>query len=181
MRVIHLKDFVTTGKFDQIEVGKSTKEDVIALMGDDYDFADCDDTQIIKYGWYEFFYWTESEIIFGIQNDHLQYDCGNHDEMINYENDRIKIDNWFLEVNKDATFSEVIKIIENEGVDYELDKQKFEGALEYVKLENGVTIDFSDELVSWVYDKKEDEWDMKIDPIKIQGDYVLIGIRFFKF
>jgi len=70
------------------------KNDVITLMRNDFDFGDFDESQIIKYGWYEFFYWTENEIIFAIQNDHLQYDCINHDEMINYENDSIKIDNW---------------------------------------------------------------------------------------
>jgi len=57
----------------------------------------------------------------------------------------------------------------------------FEGALEYIKLTNGITIDFSDELISWVYDEKEDEWDIKKDPIYNQDDYVLVGIRLFKF
>lgn len=181
MRIIHLKDFITKGKFGPIEVGKSTKDDVIALMGDNYAFLDCEDTQIIKYNGYEFFYWTESKILFGIQNDHLQYDCGNHDEMIQYENDQVKIDTWFLEANKDVTFSEIIKIIEDEKISYKLDKARYEGALEYIRLVNGVTIDFSDELVSWNYDEKEEDWSMKIDPIKHQRKYVLVGIRLFEF
>ena len=181
MKVIELKSFIKTGDFDKIRVGTSTKQDVIDLMGDDFDFGDCGRSQIIKYGWYEFFYWTKTEVVFAIQNDHLMFDGSNHGEMIEYKNDRIKIDNWFLEVNKNITFSKVIEILKCENIQYELEKFNFEGALEYIKLASGVTFDFHDELTTWTYNESEDEWDMKNEPIKNQQDYILNGIRLFKY
>lgn len=181
MKVIELEKFIKTGNFDKIKVGTSTKQDVIDLMGNDYDFGDCGETQIIKYGWYEFFYWTQSKIVFGIQNDHLQFDCSNHDEMIEYENDYIKVDNWFLEGNKSTTFSEVIRILKSENIQYEFEKQNFDGALEYLKLDNGITIDFNNEMTNWVYNKSENEWNIKSKLIKNQQDYILNGIRLFKY
>lgn len=180
MKVIELKSFIKTGKFDIIQIGKSTKQDVINLMGNNFDLGDCGETQIIKYGWYEFFYWTESEIIFAIQNDHLQFDCANHNEMIEYENDRIKIDNWFLEVNKNITFSKVIEFLNSEQIKYKLAKQNVEGALEYIKLSNGIIIDFVNELTTWTYADSKDEWNMKHELIKNQHDYILNGIRLFE-
>lgn len=181
MKVIELKNFLKTGTFDKIKVGVSTKRDVIDLMGKDFDFGDCGETQIIKYGWYEFFYWTKSEIIFAIQNDHLQFDCSNHNEMIEYQNEKIKIDNWFLKVNKNITFSEIIQILKNENIKYILEKENFDGALEYLKLQNGITIDFDNELTTWFQNESKDGWEIKNEPIKNQQDYILNGIRLFKY
>ena len=82
MKTIQLREFVKTGQFGTISIG-STKADLVNSPGEEFDFVDCGETQLIKYGWYEFFYWTESELIFGIQNDHLQADCVNHKEMLN--------------------------------------------------------------------------------------------------
>lgn len=181
MKVIELKNFIKTGEFDTIQIGKSTKQEVIKLMGTNFDFVDCGESQIIKYGWYEFFYWTKSEIVFAIQNDHLQFDCSNHNEMIEYQNESIKIDNWFLTVNKNVTFSEIIEILKRENIHYELEKHNFDGDLEYIRLNNGITIDFDNELTSWIYNKSKDEWDMKNNLIKNQQDYILNGIRLFKY
>jgi len=181
MKIIKLKNFIKTGNFDKIKVGTSTKKDVIDLMGNDFEFGDFGETQIIKYGWYEFFYWTKNEIIFGIQNDHLQFDCSNHNEMISYKGNNIEIDNWFLKVDNNIKFSEILEILKAEKIQYELEKDNFEGALEYIKLRNGITIDFDNELTTWTYDKKEDEWDMINEPIKHQKDYILNGIRRFEY
>lgn len=181
MKVIELKNFIKTGDFDKIKVGISTKQDIIDLMGRDYDLGDCGETQIIKYGWYEFFYRTESEIVFAIQNDHLQFDCSNHKEMIEYQNENIKIDNWFLQTNKNIKFSEIIRILESEKIEYELEKQNFDEALVYLKLQNGITIDFTNELRSWIHNESDDEWEMKRELIKNQQDHILNGIRLFKY
>ena len=75
-------------------------------MGSNYGFGDFDETHIMKYGWYEFFSWSDSEIVYAKQNDHLQFDCTNHNEMIEYENEKVRIDTWFLQVNKNTTFFE---------------------------------------------------------------------------
>lgn len=181
MKRIELKEFIKTGEFDKIRIGISSKKDVIDLMGNDYDFGDFGDTQIIKYGWYEFFYWTESEIIFGIQNDHLQFDGPYHEDMIEYQNDHVQVDYWFLKVNENVTFSEVLEILNEENLQYQFEKQSFEGAVEYLKLDSGITIDFETELTSWTYDELKGEWDRQSEPIKDQKDYILNGIRHFKY
>ncbi|AFM05582.1 hypothetical protein Fleli_3251 [Bernardetia litoralis DSM 6794] len=181
MKIIYLKEFIKTGKFATLEVGVSSKKDVINLMGNDFAFADFGDTQIIKYGCYEFFYWTEDEIIFAIQNDHLQFDCSNHTEMINYENKNVKIDTWFLEEKKNITFEKIIEIIEKENINYKLERKNYKEALEYIQLENGITIDFCNEETTWVYEKAIKEWKMKTKLIDGQKDYILNGIRFFDY
>jgi hypothetical protein len=79
---ISLKEFLKTGEFGPIKVGISTKNDVLEQLGEHDGIGDFDDTQIIRYGWYEIFYWTNSEIVYAIQNDHLQYDCINHNEIM---------------------------------------------------------------------------------------------------
>jgi len=179
MRTIKLKNFIVTGEFDKIKVGVSTKQDVIDLMGNDFEFGDFGESKIIKYGWYEFFYWRNNEQVFGIQNDHLQFDCFNHNEMINYQNENITIDNWSLENDKNIDFQTIIKIIKKEKIEYKLDIDNFEGAIKYVKLSNGITIDFDNELTTWTYNKSEDEWDIKNEIIEKQEDYILNGIRLF--
>ena len=181
MKVIDLKKFIETGDFDRIKVGSSTKQDLINLMGSDFDFADLGDTQLLKYGWYEFFCWTDSEIVCGIQNDHVQFDCSNHNEMIEFKNEHVIINNWFLQVNKNITFSKIINILKNENIQYKLKKKNFDGSLEYIKLNNGITFDFDNELTTWTYNESEDEWDMKNEVIKNQKDYILNGIRLFKY
>lgn len=181
MKVVKLEDFIKTGNFANIKIGTSTKHDVIDLMGHDFDFGDFGENQIIKYGWYEFFYWTKTEIVFAIQNDHLQFDCSNHHEMIEYKNNNISIDNWFLEVNKNCTFSEVIDVLEKEGLPYKLKRQAFKGALEYIELANGITLDFDNELTIWLHNDSEDNWEMKNELIESQKDYVLNGIRLFRY
>ena len=67
----------------------------------------------------------------------------------------------------------MIKILESEKIQYELDKQNFDGALKFLKLQNGITMEFDNEY--------EDEWDMKKEPIKNQQDYILKGIKLFKY
>jgi hypothetical protein len=119
MTTIHLKEFIKTGQFGTISIG-STKADVVNAFGKKFDFADCGETQIIKYGWYEFFYWTESELVFGIQNDHLQADCSNHKEMIDYKSKLWTIDKWFLQVNKNITLRQVEGFLTAEGISFEI-------------------------------------------------------------
>ncbi len=162
MKIICLKNFIKTAKFDQLEVGVSTKQDVIHLMGDDFDFGDFGKSQIIKYGWYEFFYWTKNEKIFAIQHDHLLIDSSG-----NYTNDYVSIDSWFLDANKIFTLGEITKILKNEHIEYKLEKQNFKDAIAYIRLSNGITIDF-------------DEFDMQDRLIEDPAQYMLNGIRLFK-
>jgi hypothetical protein len=181
MKTIYLKDFIKTGVFGDIVVGKSTKSDVISLMGPDFDFGDCGETHIIKYAWYEFFYWTDSEVVHGIQNDHVQFDCTNHDEQIVYANDQVKIDTWFLKVGQNIKQYEVIALLEQEGVSYELKKYDNDYQNDELWLTNGLTLDFDESVTTWVEDEDDDEWGRVVTPIEDPKDYILNGIRLFRF
>lgn len=66
MTIIYLKDFVLTGQFGPVKLGMS-KEEMIQVLGQpdddiDYDTGSCG----LYYGWYEFFYFKDSEKINGI-------------------------------------------------------------------------------------------------------------------
>ncbi|MCH2193139.1 hypothetical protein [Kordia sp.] len=175
MKIISLKHFAETGKFGEIGIG-NLKNDVIEEFGNDFDYYDGGETQIIKYGWYEFFFWSDTKKLFGIQNDHLQADCGNHDEMILFENQKFKVDTWFLEVNKDFTFKEVTEILNNNKTKFKLEVP-YKNEPEIIKFNSNVYFDFSSGFSSW--DGKKDEWcEIKINN---KEDYILNGIRFFDF
>ncbi len=180
MTIIQLKEFVKTGKFGTITIG-STKTDVINLLGNKYSFGDLGETQIIKYGAYEFFYWTETEIIFGIQNDQLQADCSNHKEMINLKNKNYRLDKWFLQNNKNITFGEVIAFLEQESIFFEILPASISNSENVIKcLESNVSFDFVNE-----YDFVELDEKGKVKTSNQyfeteQSKYVLNGIRLFE-
>ncbi len=174
MKTISLKHFAQYGKFDSIAIG-SYKSDVINLLGDDFDFYDDGvETQILKYGWYEFFFWSSTEKLFGIQNDHLQADCINHDEMIEFENQKFKVDNWFLQVGKGFTFREVLSILETQKIEFEI-TELYEDGPGIIKFASGVYLDFSGDISGW--DIEKDQWLDKV--IDDQFEYLLNGIRLF--
>lgn len=181
MNTIDLKEFIRTGKFGTISIG-STKTDVVNELGNKFDFADCGETQIIKYGWYEFFYWTESELIFGIQNDHLQADCTNHKEMIHYKSKLWSIDKWFLEVNRNITFGQVEEYLIREGISYDI-VPAYKGCDENVIkcMQSNVTFDFANEyrLVELNEKGKFRNWKEFIE--NEQSNFVLNGIRLFDY
>lgn len=180
MITISLKRFIETGEFGTIKIG-SKKGEVINILGEDYDYGDCGDSQIIKYGWYEFFYWTENEKIFGIQNDHLQMDCLNHDEMINFKNDNWMIDKWFLKDEENITFGQVKKLLESENIAYKI--EPLYGCEENIIkcINSNVTFDFASEYSIIEFNEKEqpNEW---IEITESEEDnYILNGIRLFKY
>lgn len=86
-----------------------------------------------------------------------------------------------LGANKNITFSEVVEILKNEEIEYEFDKNNHEGALEYIRLVNGITIDFDNELSACIYDDSKGDWDVKSELILNQKDFILNGIRLFKY
>jgi hypothetical protein len=182
MKTIYLRDFVKTAVFGGITVGKSTKSDVIAVMGSDFrPGLSRDEFSSIMYGWYEFFYRTESEVLCGFQNDHLQFGFSNHEEMITYASDSMKIDTWFLEVNKNIKYGEVIAHLREEQIPYKIERDGYEGAIDTIKLSNEVSIDFDDRITTWVHDAESDEWDTLHTQIENPSDHILNGIRLFRY
>lgn len=174
MKTISLKSFAESGKFDSIELGAS-KSEVIMLLGIDFDFHDAGETQILKYGWYEFFFRTDSEKLFGIQNQHLQANCTNHNEMIEFENKNFKIDSWFLTIGKDYKFSDVITILETEVIQFKIEEE-YKNGPKVLKLDSGVYFNFSEGSFTWYADTNNSE---EIT-IENQEDYLLNGIGLFE-
>ncbi|WP_143011393.1 hypothetical protein [Chitinophaga filiformis] len=181
MITIQLKDFIKTGNFGPLTIG-SSKGEILQVFGGTYDLADCGETQIIKYGWYEFFYWTDNEKIFGIQNDHLLADCVNHSEMINFKNRFFTIDKWFLKENKSITFREVIECLEQENIPYNI-VPAYDGCDENIIkcVNSNVTFDFVNEHTFTEVTAKGRFKNRKEIRVAHQLDYVLNGIRLFKY
>jgi hypothetical protein len=182
MTTIQLKEFIKTGKFGTIGIG-STKTDVIKLLGEGFDFADCDETQIIKYGWYEFFYWTNTEKIFGIQNDHLMNDCANHSEMIILENSVCGLDKWFLKENENITFKQISELLAKENIAFVVEPT-YPGCDENIIkcIESNVKFDFA---MGYSYTQMDDNGEFK-DWVEVvlaekEEDAVLNGIRLFEY
>ena len=181
MHTVHLKEFIKTGHFGTITIG-STKADVVNLLGKKFGFGDFGETQIITYGWYEFFYWTETELIFGIQNDHLQADCTHHKEMIDYKSKVWTIDKWFLEVNKNITFRQVEDLLTAESIPFQI-IPAYKGSEEnLIKcIGSHVTFDFAHEYRLVEYTEKGRFKNYKEVVESDQSNFVLNGIRLFSY
>ena len=173
MKTISIKSFAEKGTFGEIGIG-TLKKDVIKFLGTDFDFGDFGETQIIKYGWYEFFFWSDTEKLFGIQNDHLQADCENHNEMILFENDSFEIDTWFLKVNEDFTYSQVIELLNKENIDFKIESGN-EVEPEIIRFKSGTYFDFSEGSFSWNSETNKTYETI----IENKEDYILNGIRLF--
>lgn len=173
MKIISLKSFVESGKFGNIGIG-SLKTDVINELGSDFDYYDSGETEIVKYGWYEFFFWCDTGKLFGIQNDHLQADCSNHDEMILFQNDKFEVDTWFLKVDESFKYEEVIELLKKEQVQYQIViGNKYEP--EIIKFASNVYFDFSEGVLSW--NIENNNW--LETTIEKKEEFLLNGIRIF--
>ena len=181
MTTIQLKEFIKTGKFGSISIG-STKTDIVNVLGKKFEFANCDEAQIIKYGWYEFFYWTETEILFGIQNDHVQADCTNHKEMINYKSKLWTIDKWPLQDNKNMTFGEVEYFLKEENIPYEIIPAYKVSHENVIKCsDSNVAFDFVNEY-SLVEINKNGKFKNQKEFVEgEQHNYILNGIRIIEY
>ena len=175
MTSVKLIEFIKTGCFGTITIG-STKEEVLKELGNNLDIIDCGETHIIYYGWYEFFYWTTTELIFGIQNDHLQANCTNHGEMINFQNNKFKLDNWFLKENKNINFGQVEEVLISNNIEYEI-IPTWKGCDENIIrcVRSNVTFDFVREYRSI---DLSNNWKEQIETE--QSKFILNGIRLFE-
>ncbi len=180
MTTIHLKDFITTGNFGGVTLG-TTKDEIINLLGDDFSFSDFGETKAILFGWYEFFYWTDTEKVLGIQNNHLLADCTNHDEMINFKSKKWQLDKWFLKEFKNITFKDIKDLLTKEGISYQV-QPTYEGCDENIIkcIDSNVTFDFCNNFTSIQLDNKGKTKVLKKVRIENEEDFVLNGIRLFE-
>ena len=181
MQTIYLKEFIKTGNFGEIIVGVSTRDDLIRLLEKNFDFADCGESCIIKYGWYEFFYWSDTKKIFGIQNDHVCADCVNHKEMISFQNRLWKLDTWFLKELSHVTFAQIMNYLRQENIAFEVitfSKYSDEQGIRCV--DSCVTFDFVDEYCTVERTKRKKVKTVKELKVTHQDDFVLNGIRLWE-
>lgn len=181
MITIYLKDFVLSGQFGPVKLGMNRGE-VVQVLGQPDDIIDFDTGSCsLMYGWYEFFYFKDTEKIIGIQNDHLTT-WPNHktlDKIINqhrndiyFENTIFKIDLWFLKIGKDITRKEVKMILNQEAIAYKEIKDGFGNDI--LEFESGVTMDFDDNSGNFVSREPDKPLITNLD------DQLLAGIRQFK-
>lgn len=135
------------------------------------------ETQIIQIlNEYEFFYDTKSGVLSSIQNDHLQADCLNHDESINFKNDKIEIDTWFLKLNQDLTKSDVKKTLKKQEIPFI--EEEYWGS-DIIRFESGVYLDFDDRDGVWAIDEVGTVEKDESVVFQNSENFVLNGIRYF--
>jgi len=182
MITVHLKDFITTGKFGSIHLGM-TIDKVIDILGEPEGITDYKNGHSeIMYAYYEFFYSSKTKILYGIQNNHLatfpNIKTGrvNNKKDICFQNENFVIDIWFLKRNRFLTFEDVVKNLEKEKVIFEIAKNFQNNNV--IKFNSGVTIDFDDlsGLTSYCNDSKKWTWAEKIVD---EGKMILNGIGLY--
>jgi hypothetical protein len=183
MLTISLKDFITTGKFGPIELGM-TIEQVKEILGEPEMWTGPDFTPghgIIVYAWYEFFYFTETRAVYGIQNDHLATMPNpitgrvNNKRDICFTNELFTIDTWFLKKNRYMTYEQVIDRLDKDGISYTMN---WEHGYIKLTLQSGVYIVFDDLDERSVYHEELGEWEHPAS-VEAPDRHVLTGISHF--
>lgn len=154
-----LKDFVLTGNFGPVKIGMH-KTEVIEILGEpDADSNFGGGSAGLLYSWYEFFYDTKTKLIHAIQNDHLFNTGQYHKEAIEWQNERIKLDLWFLKPTQNISRKAVEVHLMAEKISY---RKELLIESEILRFDSGVYLDFLEE---------EDGIHRETDPLN--------GIRYF--
>ena len=163
--IISLKEFIKTGRFGPVSIG-SQKEDLLKYFGNNFQHGNFGDTEIIRYNCYEFFYWTENHKIYAIQNDHLLFDCSNHQYMISFKHNNWILDKWFLRRKKNIKFIEITQLLNSENIEFKIERESIANDMNIIRcMESGITFDFCNEST------EENN----------QDNFFLNGIRLFKY
>ena len=140
-KIISLLQFIKTGNFGGAVLGM-TDEEVKASLGMPEDVHYGDEAILFRYGWWEIhFMRTNGNKAFLIYNDHLLYDCTNHDELIEFENKELKLELDFLKPKQHYRFGQALSYLDNQEIDYQLVDREFQPM---VQLDNHVYMDFTD-------------------------------------
>lgn len=176
MKTISLKEFITTGNFGGVTIG-SSKSELFKLLGETDEIIDYENgSGGIFYGYYEFFFDIETEKITGLQNDHLliypklkrKNRIEDHREAIYFENEKFKMDIWFLKYGINLKYNEILKILKKESVQFNEIYDIHCGCR--IEFNSGVTMDFTD---------FDDDWYIN-QTIPDKGKLFLNGIRLFE-
>jgi hypothetical protein len=179
MLTVKLKEFITQGNFGPVQLGMHIDK-VIALLGEPQSKHDFDNGHSeIFYAWYEFFYETQTGIVYSIQNDHLATFANaktgrvNNKKDICFSNNTFTIDIWFLKKNRYMTYINVYENLKKENLLFEI---KLEDGLQTITLPSGVRLDFDDQRGLSYYDDKTKTW-THAEPIKDLNNHIFCSIR----
>ena len=158
MITLDLKDIILQADFSPIYMGQTEKEVVQILGKPGHRHDDGFGSIMFCYGCYEFYFFDDALHYF--QNDHLKADCGNHADLIAYENTHFRINPWFLKSNQDIPMKQIIALLEGEQVNFKIENQKVAGKdyrvgeVKDINLSNGVSLNFEHYTTDFKYDSK---------------------------
>lgn len=138
---IRILDFIKTGKFGSIQLGMTDKE-VINILGQPENEGGSEDAFFFSYGWWEIHFLRDNQNkAFLIHNDHLLFDCTNHDEMVEFENKHFKIELDFIKPFEHIRLRKITSILNEQKIHFKLIDDDYQPILQ---LENSVYMDFTD-------------------------------------
>ena len=138
---ISLLEFIKTGSFGGAILGMTDKEVVDFLGEPDWKDETPDVIWFTFDNWEIHFLKSNNNAAFLIHNDHLLYDCVNHDEMIGFENDKVKLNLDFIKPFNHIRLKQILGILEENKMKYNLVNEDYKPLLQ---LENNIYMDFID-------------------------------------
>jgi hypothetical protein len=184
MITISLKDFVLNGNLGPVKIGM-TRDEVVSLLGEpDNDYMNDNGLGFFSYSGYEFFYdKKKNDRTYGIQNDNLAISPNlktkrvyNTSEIC-FSNDYFTIDIWFLKKGRYLTYKQVVQILKEEKIDYEIIEKH---GVPIFKFASGVEMDFDDNSGVFIYEE-DGKFQEQSTPITDKNDWILNGIRLFEY
>ncbi len=136
---ISLKDFILTGRFGPIYIGMPMDElkRILGEPGDSHDSGA--GTALLFYEGFEFYYETDRNTLYGIQNDNVQYELPDIQGNVFQFKDDIQIDTWFIQFGKPLSYAQVVGFLRSEKIEFqERDRIDYDE----LKFPSGVTFDF---------------------------------------
>lgn len=162
---ISLKNFILSGNFGPVYIGMPIDElkQHLGEPGDSHDSGA--GAGILFYNGFEFYYYTDTGAVHGIQNDNLLYEGPDRkSDGLYYFEDTILVDTWFIEFGKPLSYKQVKENLEREDIFFE---ECEKDAYNELRFSSGVRLDFG----NW----KDDDGRQIID----RDEAALNGIRYF--
>ncbi len=160
---IKISDFLKTGKFGTVEINDSVKTVIEKLGEPDGNINVSKPNKGIHYSMYELIF--RNDKLESIQNDRFDPE---YPELIEYENDKFKLNSEFLKADRVKRLSEIESELHKLNIEYNIIDYWDRKA---IKTDGDVIIDFNDEVWS-----DNHNGFIKIENVK---DYELIGIRYY--
>lgn len=140
MNVISLKEFVLSGCFGPVYLGMPLEElkKHFGKPADSYDSGM--GSGLWFYNGFEFYYYTKTNTLFGIQNDNICHEGPEKkSEHLYFFDEDTLIDTWFLDFGKKIPYRKVVTRLQNEGISFETENR---GDYDELRFSSGVAFDF---------------------------------------